>query len=222
MSALSSLSPRPSPVIRDLAAGSRVIWHRLEQFIVFVLHFEAGVNRHEDESLDGLFARARRTGFANDPDDSGGATLCGVTLKTYSAWCAANGLARPDVNDLRYMQFSRWLDVLVSLFWNKVHADDIPSDGVAWLCADWLWASGPRIIRMIQAAVKVRTDGIIGPKTLKAIRSADQRMLFDCLMDRRKLDVERIITKNPKNRKYRNGWLRRINAITFDMLLSDA
>jgi lysozyme family protein len=39
------------------------------------------------ETLEDAFSRAKKTGFANDPNDRGGATMVGVTISTYRQYC---------------------------------------------------------------------------------------------------------------------------------------
>ena len=55
----------------------------VEKIVPFIIQFEAGVS---PAGLTGklLFEKARKTGYANDPDDLGGATMVGVTLATYT------------------------------------------------------------------------------------------------------------------------------------------
>lgn len=58
----------------------------VEKLVPFIIQFEAGVT---PAGLTGekLFEKARKTGYANDPDDLGGATMVGVTIATYKEYC---------------------------------------------------------------------------------------------------------------------------------------
>ena len=61
---------------------------KIEEIIPFILYFEAGVNkRYLSLPPEQIFEQAKKTGFANDPDDAGGATMCGITIATYKAYC---------------------------------------------------------------------------------------------------------------------------------------
>ena len=57
------------------------IMANVEKIVPFIIQFEAGVT---PAGLTGevLFEKARKNGYANDPDDLGGATMVGVTLFT--------------------------------------------------------------------------------------------------------------------------------------------
>jgi lysozyme family protein len=58
----------------------------------------------------------------------------------------------------------------------------------------------------------VEIDGKIGPKTLSAIRDANQKQLSEELFDQMRVHLEEIILSKPKLRKFRTGWFRRIRA----------
>ena len=63
-------------------------------------------------------------------------------------------------------------------YWNAVHGDDLPA-GVDLMTMDWGVDSGPhQAIIGLQRSVGVADDGIIGPKTLAAVRGANTRNLL--------------------------------------------
>lgn len=59
-----------------------------EKMIPFILHFAAGVYGKNGKQLvlplEEQFLLAKRTGWSDDKDDPGGATMIDVTLTTYS------------------------------------------------------------------------------------------------------------------------------------------
>ena len=55
----------------------------IDKLIPHIIRWEAGVKQLYGESLERLFERARRPGYAYDPDDKGGHTQTGITLNTY-------------------------------------------------------------------------------------------------------------------------------------------
>lgn len=192
----------------------------IKEIIPFILYFEAGLSRkYINLPLNDMFEHAKRTGWANDPDDRGGATMCGITIGTYEGYCRKKGYPRPTTERLRNITAEQWLDVLKSLFWDKWKADEIKSQSLANILVDWVWASGANGIKIPQRILGVTADGIVGPKTLAALNNADPEKLFKQIHNARVNFIEDIIRRNPKQKKFRNGWLRRINAITFDGLL---
>ena len=72
----------------------------INPFLRHLLRFEAGV-ADRNLSTDKLFQKAHVKGFANDPDDRGGATMIGVTLAAFTAWRKQHGRPTPTVKELK-------------------------------------------------------------------------------------------------------------------------
>lgn len=195
----------------------------VDLLIPFILHFEAGVAAADlSLPLPQIFEKARRRGFANDPLDSGGATMCGVTIATYRQYRKQQGYSSTTVADLKNISYQAWRAILKKMYWDRWQADRIRSLGLANILVDWVWASGVHGIKEPQkilgrAFPEVTADGIVGAKTLNAVNSyAPQEDLFNLIHNARTTFVENIVRRNPSQRKWLNGWLRRINAIRFD------
>ena len=61
---------------------------KIDKIFTFLMKHEAGLPAsYFDKPLEEQFERAKKTGFANDPADSGGATMVGVTLATFQEYC---------------------------------------------------------------------------------------------------------------------------------------
>lgn len=65
---------------------------RVENIVPFILKWETGTTGI-GLTNEQLFEKAKERGFANDPDDLGGATMCGVTFSTYTAYCSKKRLS---------------------------------------------------------------------------------------------------------------------------------
>lgn len=207
---------------------------KVEKLVKTIIKWEAGVKPIEGESEEEMFERAKAKGYANDPVDSGGPTMVGVTIGTYRAYARKKGSRVPDIEDLKRISYTEWLDILKTMFWDKVRADDIKSQSIANLCVNTVWGSGASYIKVIQKTAGAYPDGIVGPKTLEAINSQDPRVLFNKLWNRRKKFFEDIVKNDveryekrigrpaseyekKKYTKYRffNGWLNRLNDFQF-------
>ena len=172
----------------------------VEKLVPFIIQFEAGVT---PAGLTGekLFEKARKTGYANDPDDLGGATMVGVTIATYKEYCRRKGYPVPTIDRLRNMTYAQWLDIL--------------NQSVAEILVDWVWASGKYGITIPQQVLGVTVDGVVGPKTLAALSKQNPAQFFARIVAERKAYIDRICTSRPVNNKYKRGWLNRLNAIKF-------
>ncbi len=157
-------------------------------------------------------------GFVNDPDDLGGATNKGVTIGTYEAYCQKKGYPKPTIECLKNISDEQWKDILKTLYWDKWQADNINNQSIANILVDWIWASGAYGIKIPQKILGVPIDGIVGPKTIAAINSyPDQKELFDKIKQERIDFIERIVTNRPTNKKFKRGWLNRLNDIKFEL-----
>ena len=187
----------------------------LNELIPFILHFEAGVAVNPRQSLEELYERATLRGFANDKYDRGGATMCGVTIATYTEYCRRKGYPSPTVERLKAMSYEQWRDILKSLYWDRCRADEIKSQPIANIMVDWVWASGAHGIKGVQRLLDVEADGLVGDKTLAAINAHDPAHLFRLIHQARHAFVEGIVKRSPSQAKWLRGWKRRIDAITF-------
>lgn len=187
----------------------------VEKIVPFIIRFEAGVTA-TGLSNEQLFDKARKTGFANDPADSGGATMVGVTIGTFTEYCRRKGLAKPTVEHLRNITYRQWLDILKTLYWDRWKADSILSQSVAEILVDWVWASGKYGITIPQKVLGVTPDGIVGKKTLAAVNAQDPAKFFAKIVAERKAYIDRICIIRPANNKFKKGWLNRLNALKFN------
>lgn len=184
-----------------------------KKMIPFIFHFAAGVPVEDlIKPLEQQWQIARKKGWSDDPDDPGGKTMIDVTLETYKSYCSRKGYPVPTAERLKNIPFGQWQEILKTMYWDRLKADDILSQGIANMCCDWIWASGTARIKNIQRIVGVTADGIVGPKTVAAINKANPVNLFAELYNAR--------VKFYKGCsgwwKYNKGWMRRLDAVNGD------
>ena len=147
-------------------------------------------------------------GFVNHPSDPGGETNSGVTLSTFRSVYGKN----KTVQDLKNMTREQWEHIFKTKFWDRWKADDIDNQAIANLLVDWVWASGVYGIKYPQEVLRVKTDGIVGLKTLAAINYyPNKKELFEKLWNRRKKHFEDIVRNRPQSNVFLKGWLRRLS-----------
>lgn len=135
-------------------------------------------------------------GYVNDPRDPGGETKYGVSKRSY-----------PN-EDIRGMTLDRARAIYRRDYWDKVRGDELP----------WPWALAvfdsavnqgtATAVLMMQDAAGVMADGVIGPRTLEAVRNSNDRH-FARFMARRALRY----TQTRNFQTYGNGWLTRLFVI---------
>ena len=151
-------------------------------------------------------------GYSNHKEDKGGVTVKGITLATYRAYCGEDKTAK----DLQNISYGTWQDIMKDGYWDRCLADEIENQSVAEIIADWCVNSGQTGIRKAQEVIGVKPDGIVGPKTLEAINRADAEELFDRIKMARRQFYESLVSKNPSQGVFLNGWLNRLKVFKFE------
>lgn len=144
-------------------------------------------------------------GYVNNPKDPGGRTNLGVTQKVWEEWvkhpvdeAAMKALGPTDVGPL-----------YKDRYWNRVRGDDLPS-GVDYAVFDLAVNSGVgRASKILQAALGLPTDGIVGPKTIEAAQAANARELATNICERRQDFLQSLPTFDTFGR----GWTRRVSEV---------
>lgn len=156
-------------------------------------------------------------GFINEPDDLGGATNKGVTIKTYTFFRWRKHQSTPTIEDLKNISDEEFTAILKEMYWDACRADRIESQSVANAIVDWAWNSGTvTAAKELQKSLGVTVDGVIGNVTLSAINSIDAETMFDLVQKTRISYLERICVSRPANKKFMKGWMNRVNSIKFE------
>lgn len=120
------------------------------------------------------FTRKAEGGFGANPDDpgnwTGGAIGSGVCKGTKFGISAA---AYPGT-DIAALTEADASAIYRRDYWHPVHGDELPA-GVDLMAFDFGVNAGPgRSVRLMQEAVGVTVDGMIGPETLGALKDASR------------------------------------------------
>lgn len=181
--------------------------------IPFVLYCEAGVKVEKD--VQKMFESARAKGYSNDPCDRGGATMCGVTLATYTSYRCKRGYKTTSISELMKIRFEEWCDILKSMYWDRCRGDEINSQMIAVAITDWIWGSGITGIKRVQKILGIPADGVMGARSLAAINGAPQQQLFNSIQNARNRFHAAIARPGSHNAKFLKGWNRRVSMITW-------
>ena len=149
---------------------------------------------------------ASEGGFSSDTRDPGGPTNLGITAATLEL--AKQRAVVPHGTELRDLTQEHARAIYRSLYWLPIRGDDLPP-ALALATFDAATNMGvPTAILQLQAALGVKTDGIIGPKTLAAARRSSADTL-DSLLAARAARYADLCASRPVLLRYRHGWLRR-------------
>ena len=150
-------------------------------------------------------------GYVNHPDDKGGPTNRGVTLRTYREHFGQH----KTIEDLKNLSDKEWQHIMKAGYWDKCKADQIDSQAVAEIVVDWCVNSGMVGLRRVQELVGAKPDGIAGPITLSLINYSDPRLLFDRIKAARNQFYINIVKRDPKKKVFMPGWMNRLGLFEY-------
>lgn len=144
-------------------------------------------------------------GWADHPKDPGGATMKGVTLRTFRRHFGKD----QGKTTLRNITDEQLGQIYRSGYWDKCHCDKLPS-GVDYAVFDAAVNSGPgRSAKWLQAAIGAKQDGGIGPRTLAKVKEHDPIQISDNICDRRLAFLRSLATWAT----FGKGWGRRVEGV---------
>ncbi len=109
-------------------------------------------------------------GYVDNKSDPGGATNMGITRKTLAAWRGIKPYNKLPKSEVKNLKKSEAKAIYKALYWDRIKADLLP-DGLDLALFDFAVNSGvSRAAKTLQALLKVKRDGIIGPITLQALK----------------------------------------------------
>lgn len=144
-------------------------------------------------------------GYVNHPADPGGRTNLGVTQRVWESW--TNQPA--DEAAMRALTPALVAPLYRERYWNAVRADELPP-GVDLAVFDCAVNSGPgRAAMLLQQSIGVWPDGVIGPKTMAAIKENEATEIVNRFCELRLLFLRGL----PTWPTFGKGWERRVKEV---------
>jgi lysozyme family protein len=144
-------------------------------------------------------------GFVNHPRDPGGMTNLGVTRRVWEEWTSHPA----NEADMRGLTPGMVEPLYRDRYWKKVRGDELPT-GVDLAVFDCAVNSGPgRAAMLLQQAIGVWPDGVIGPKTMAAIKEDEATEIVDRFCELRLLFLRGL----PTWPTFGKGWERRVKEV---------
>jgi lysozyme family protein len=148
------------------------------------------------------FTLKHEGGLVDDPDDPGGLTNKGITLKTFNLWFPRAGGA----DGLRTISSQQVNIIYDAGYWMNVQGDALPT-GVDLVVFDFAVNAGPgRSVMMLEAVAGTNRDGIDGPRTETAIAKMDPTVVITKLTNLH----EAFYRADPDFDEFGGGWLARL------------
>lgn len=159
---------------------------------------------------------ANEGGFVNHPDDPGGATNYGVSLRFLRGMGVdfgdLDGDGDVDVDDVRRMTAAKAAACYRLVFWDSLGLDRLSNQAVATKLFDLSINMGKvRAVRLFQRALirmghPIVEDGDFGPATLAAANLSLPGLLLEQFRAQAKAFYSALIVRNPRLAAFRRGW----------------
>lgn len=138
-------------------------------------------------------------GWVNDPFDSGHETNMGITQADMPS---VNLKELTPVQAAAYYRANYW----------KTYFSQIANQSVGNKIFDMGVLFGVEtMIQLLQHTLGIKQDGVFGPDTLQAVNDEDSEELLYLFKGSLKAHAMAIVAKNPKDKKFLQGWLNRVN-----------
>lgn len=149
-----------------------------------------------DYALD--FVLEHEGGYVNDPKDPGGETIYGISRRAHpEAW--AGGRPTKATAATIYRRD----------YWAACRCDELPPAVAVVLFDTAVNCGNKAAVRMLQRALNVKDDGVLGPVTIGRCKGMDQHVIASQLADQR-IAHYRALATFPR---FGKGWLRRVDEV---------
>lgn len=153
-------------------------------------------------------------GYSNHPFDRGGTTNFGITQRTYNMYLTENQLPLRSVEEIDPYEVS---DIYKAYFWDLCKCSEIPYP-LDLIVLDSAIQHGPvRANKWLQRCVGETPDGIVGNKTLYALKDKVINKRLDDVIDNyingRIAFYAQIIKNDPTQEKFSKGWKNRMDSL---------
>jgi lysozyme family protein len=152
--------------------------------------------------------------FSNDPQDPGGATMCGIIQSEFNYYCAKHGVASRPVKTITQ---SEGEDIYYNNYWLP-HCPILPI-GLNLAFFDECVNTGPmEATRVLQYAINLQVDGVWGARTIEGITSLVAKPEITVAIKAYTARREAIYREMKGFGRFGNGWERRAGEIGADAL----
>lgn len=149
-------------------------------------------------------------GYVNDPDDPGGVTNLGVTIKTWSGWVGHQAT----VAEMKALTPEVVSPLYKLNYWDKVGCE-LWASGVDLMIFDVAVNMGPaRAVRGLQRISGVKVDGTLGPATIAAAKAIEPTAMIEKAAALREQYYRSLKTFS----KFGKGWLNRVANVKAEAL----
>ncbi len=143
-------------------------------------------------------------GYVNDPKDPGGETKYGICKRSY-----------PDL-DIKNLTVEQATAIYIQDYWTPLKCSDLPIIFRLVVFDCGVNQGVYRAAKMLQRALGVKQDGIIGNITLRRASAYPSKEKFYQFVSYRAVAYLGTVIVRPKSRKYFRGWMKRLIRVSVE------
>jgi lysozyme family protein len=153
-------------------------------------------------------------GYVDNPNDPGGETNKGITMRTFATCSHALLGIDPTSANLQALTDAQAGIIYRSNYWNPVQGDQFSVQDLANIVCDFYVNAGTHATSLLQTVMNglgtnVVVDGSLGPASMQALAGLDQTTVYQRYRQGRINYYEQLGTRYPM---FLQGWLNRVNA----------
>jgi lysozyme family protein len=153
-------------------------------------------------------------GYVDNPNDPGGETNKGITMRTFATCSHALLGIDPTSANLRALTDAQAGIIYRRNYWNPMQGDQFALQDLANIVCDFYVNAGTHATSLLQTVMNglganVVVDGVLGPGSVQALTSLDQSAVYQQYRQGRINYYQGLGTKYPM---FLQGWLNRVNA----------
>jgi lysozyme family protein len=150
-------------------------------------------------------------GYVNDPADSGGETFRGISRRSHPNWIGWQKIdaakrkvgATAKAIDKYFKEDTEMLEAVSQVYFKSYWMPLLGSPELPDKIMEKLFDTSNSL------GFKLAVDGVMGTNTRNAALAIDEQATLKAYAKYQAAYYESLITKNPKNAKFRKGWLSR-------------
>lgn len=155
-------------------------------------------------------------GYSDHKADRGGKTMYGITQLTFNMWLTKHNLPTRPVRSLTKSEMQQ---IYRQEYWTKASCQYM-TEKLAICHFDAAVNHGlGRAAKLLQKAVGVAEDGVIGQKTLDAVQSIPENIVIREYLNARDDFYHQIVARDPSQLAFLDGWMNRLENLEKELKL---
>jgi lysozyme family protein len=165
-------------------------------------------------------------GWSDHPDDRGGPTNYGITMKAMREYFKYKGWGEPTLDDLKKITPQDRQELYKTLYWDFINLDLCQNRKTAIVIFDQSVNRGAQhsafmvqSVLVVQFRAKIKVDGQMGPLTYQALSAIKEEKFLLKFFELAQQEYVQIVKHDPSQIINLSGWLNRTYSF-LDLLVS--